>query len=125
MLSNSPGYVGFETAPFKMTPEYIELLGGLQSSEFSRFKERMFEGFVEVRKHADHIILLVESMLKDSKLPCFYSGDQVIPDLQSRFHLNLTEQQLRVVIDRLIISSAFNLFTKLYDTYQYYSNGIL
>lgn len=34
MLSNSPGSVGFEAAPFKLTYEYIELLGGVEGEAF-------------------------------------------------------------------------------------------
>lgn len=125
MLSNAPGYVGFESAPFKLSQEYVELLGGLHSAEFEKFKNLMFQAFLELRKHADRILLLVEVMQKESKLPCFYSGDSAVSLLRQRFNLSLTEAQLRQVVDRLVISSAFNVFTKLYDTYQYYSNGIL
>lgn len=125
MLSNSPGYVGFESAPFKLTPEYVELLGGLHSPEFARFKELLFQGFLELRKHHERIIVLVEGMLRDSRLPCFHAGEAALAHLRQRFHVALTEGQLRQVIERLVISSAFNVFTKLYDTFQYYSNGVL
>jgi phosphatidylinositol kinase/protein kinase (PI-3 family) len=125
MLSNSPGYVGFESAPFKLSPEYIELLGGLHSPEFAKFKDLMFQGFLELRKHVDRIAILIEIMQKESRLPCFYSGESAVAHLRQRFHLTLTDAQLRQVVDRLIISSAYNIFTKLYDTFQYYSNGIL
>lgn len=125
MLSNSPGYVGFESAPFKLSPEYVELLGGLQSREFGRFKDLLFHGFLELRKHSERLLTLVEVMLKDSRMPCFYSGESAVSHLRQRFHLTLTDAQLRQVVERLIISSAFNVFTKLYDTFQYYSNGIL
>jgi phosphatidylinositol 4-kinase len=125
MLSNSPGYVGFESAPFKLSQEYIELLGGLHSVEFARFKDLMFQGFLELRKHADRILILIDIMLHESRLPCFYAGETALAQLRQRFHLTLADVQLRQVVDRLVISSAYNVFTKLYDTYQYYSNGIL
>lgn len=125
MLSNSPGYVGFESAPFKLSQEYIELLGGLHSVEFAKFKDLMFKGFLELRKHADRIMVLLDIMQKESTLPCFYSGEAALAHLRQRFHLTLTDTQLRQVVDRLVISSAYNVFTKLYDTFQYYSNGIL
>lgn len=126
MLSNAPGgYVGFESAPFKLSPDYIELLGGLHSAEFARFKHLMLLGLQELRKHADRLTILVEVMLRDSRLPCFYAGESALTALRQRLYLNLTDSQLRQVVDRLVISSAYNVFTKLYDTYQYYSNGIL
>lgn len=124
MLSNSPGYVGFESAPFKLSQEYIELLGGLHSPEFGVLKDLIFQGFLELRKHADRIVVLLDIMHVESRLPCFYSGETALTQLRQRLHLTLTDSQLRQVVDRLVISSAFNVFTKLYDSYQYYSNGI-
>ena len=47
MLSNSPGGVGVEAAPFKLTYEYVEVLGGVGSEEFEDFKrlcKRAFQG---------------------------------------------------------------------------------
>jgi phosphatidylinositol 4-kinase len=34
MLQSSPGGMNFETSPFKLTKEYIDLLGGSQSEMF-------------------------------------------------------------------------------------------
>jgi hypothetical protein len=39
MLSNSPGSVGFEAAPFKLTQDYVDVLGGIESPEFGEFKK--------------------------------------------------------------------------------------
>lgn len=64
MLSNSPGSVGFELAPFKMPQEYLDILGGLESEKFAEFKRLMKEGFLAVRKHCDQIVGLVEMMEK-------------------------------------------------------------
>lgn len=47
MLSNSPGSVGFEAAPFKLTHEYVDVLGGLGSPEYEDFKrlcKKSFQG---------------------------------------------------------------------------------
>lgn len=56
MLSNSPGNIGFEAAPFKLPPEYIEVLGGIDSEPFRMFKQLFREGFEAARKHCDRII---------------------------------------------------------------------
>lgn len=45
MLSNSPGSVGFEAAPFKLTYEYVEVLGGLGSPEFEDYKRLCKQAF--------------------------------------------------------------------------------
>jgi hypothetical protein len=62
MLSNSPGSVGFELAPFKLSAEYIEILGGMDSPLFERFVEVLTEAFLSLRKKADWIVGLVEMM---------------------------------------------------------------
>ncbi|CAG8585855.1 9544_t:CDS:2, partial [Dentiscutata heterogama] len=123
MLSNSPGSVGFELAPFKLSQEYLDILGGVTSEKFAEFKTLLKQAFLELRKHADNFILLVEMMSKDSKLPCFLSGG--VSQLHDRFHLSLTEPQFDEFVEKLIMSSCCNVFTRLYDTFQYYSNGIL
>ena len=56
MLSNSPGNIGFEAAPFKLTLDYVEVLGGVESDAFLEFKRLFHEGFEAARKHCDRII---------------------------------------------------------------------
>ena len=45
MLSNSPGSVGFEAAPFKLTHEYVDVLGGVESADFADFKRLCKQAF--------------------------------------------------------------------------------
>jgi phosphatidylinositol 4-kinase B len=45
MLSNSPGSVGFEAAPFKFTYEYLEVLGGVGSPDYEDFKKLCKQAF--------------------------------------------------------------------------------
>ncbi|RUP31667.1 kinase-like domain-containing protein [Jimgerdemannia flammicorona] len=125
MLSNSPGSVGFEMAPFKLPQEYLDLLGGVHSEKFAEYKALMKSAFAILRKHCENIVLLIEMMQKDSKLPCFQSGEATLSALRDRFQLALTEPQCDEYVDKLIMSSCCNVFTRLYDTYQYYSQGIL
>lgn len=52
MLSNSPGSVGFEAAPFKLTHEYVDVLGGLNSPDYEDYKKlckQAFQGTSPVR----------------------------------------------------------------------------
>lgn len=60
-----------------------------------------------------------------SQLPCFKSGSATVQGLKNRFHLNLTEEQLQLLVDNLVESSIHSLSTKLYDGFQYLTNGIL
>ncbi|CAA7027081.1 unnamed protein product [Microthlaspi erraticum] len=101
MLSNSPGGVNFESAPFKLTRELLEVMDsdaeGVPSEFFDYFKVLCIQGFLTCRKHAERIILLVE-MLQDSGFPCFKGGPRTIQNLRKRFHLSLTEEGEVVVL---------------------------
>lgn len=125
MLGISPGGVGFEAAPFKITQEYIDVIGGLDSAKFVEFKSLLCQGFRDVRKHAERIIMIIELMQKESKLPCFALGDLTSTYLRDRFQLALSQTQCDEFVDRLISGSINSTFTRLYDQYQYYSEGIL
>lgn len=56
MLSNSPGNIGFEAAPFKLPLEYVEVMGGADSEPFREFKRLFHEGFEAARKHSDRLV---------------------------------------------------------------------
>ncbi|KAF9916589.1 Phosphatidylinositol 4-kinase pik1alpha (PI4-kinase)(PtdIns-4-kinase), partial [Linnemannia zychae] len=124
MLSNSPGSVGFELAPFKLPQEYLDVLGGVNSEKFAEFKALLKKAFMAIRKHTENIVLLIDMMSKDSKLPCF-QYENAAQAVRDRLVLNLTEAQAEEFVEKLIMSSCCNVFTRLYDTFQYYSNGIL
>ncbi|EJF65958.1 kinase-like protein [Dichomitus squalens LYAD-421 SS1] len=126
MLSNSPGNIGFEAAPFKLPLEYIEVLGGLDSPAYREFRKLFREGFDACRKHCDRIVTLVELMQKDSTLPCFAAfGEQTASQLRDRFQQGLTQSAVEEHVQRLIDTSLGSNWTRLYDSYQYYSQSIL
>ncbi|XP_043274249.1 phosphatidylinositol 4-kinase beta isoform X2 [Venturia canescens] len=126
ILSTSPRNLGFETSPFKLTPEFVEVMGGNQSKMFLEFKSLILQGLVAARKHMDKVVNLVEIMLSGSQLPCFRSGGvATVQGLKNRFHLTLTEDQLRQHVDDLVEGSIHSWSTKLYDRYQYFANGTL
>ncbi|KAJ2845930.1 Phosphatidylinositol 4-kinase pik1alpha (PI4-kinase)(PtdIns-4-kinase) [Coemansia erecta] len=125
MLSNSPGSVGFEQAPFKFPMEYVDILGGRDSAKFAEFRALLISAFLSLRKHAENLCLLVEMMLKASPLPCLSSGVATVNALRDRFHPALSEQQIEELVDSMLVSSCDNMTTRMYDAFQYYSNGIL
>lgn len=119
MLSLSPGGINAEKAPFKLTVDYLELMGGFESDNFQYFRELLLAGYLELRKHHEKIILLVEMMAIGSKLPCYNSGDQsTIDALRDRFNLSMTEKAIKEFIDGVIESSRDNWRTKGYDKFQ-------
>ena len=60
-----------------------------------------------------------------SQLPCFTSSSATVQSMKQRFHLNLTEDQLHALVDTMVEQSIHSLTTKLYDGFQYLTNGIL
>ena len=70
MLTNSPGgNINFESAPFKLTNEMIELLDGVEGELFNYYKMLMVQGFLAIRKECDSVINLVE-MMTSADYPC-------------------------------------------------------
>ena len=59
-----------------------------------------------------------------SQLPCFRNGYSSVTTLRERFHMRLTEEQVEVLVNGMIESSINSLTTKLYDGFQYFTNGI-
>ncbi|KAF8831285.1 hypothetical protein HHX47_DHR1000414 [Lentinula edodes] len=120
------GNIRFEAAPFKLPAEYIEVLGGVDGAPFLEFRRLFKEGFEAARKHCDRIITMVELMQKESTLPCFAAfGDQTAAQLRDRFQPALTHSLVGELVERLIDTSLGSHWTRLYDSYQYYSQSIL
>ncbi|KDD76212.1 phosphatidylinositol 3- and 4-kinase, partial [Helicosporidium sp. ATCC 50920] len=128
MLSNSPGGVNFESAPFKLTRELLEVMDsgpdGRASELFDYFKVLMIQGFLAARKHSDRILLLVE-MMAQSGAPCFKSRAAAVGGLRKRFHLALPEHKVVDVVLGLISESLDAWRTRQYDYYQRVLNGVL
>lgn len=127
MLSNTPGNVSFETAPFKLSREYIEVMGGESSALFSYFKLLVVKGFLEIRKYAQQLILLVEIMSHGSQMPCFQGtpAEVVVKNFRDRFVLHLPQAGCMRHVMSLIDLSCNNWRTTQYDNYQRLTNGIL
>ena len=52
--------MNFENAPFKLTREYVDLLGGVDSTAFKTFEDLFVRGFFILQKHQEAICALVE-----------------------------------------------------------------
>ena len=59
-----------------------------------------------------------------TELPCFNKGVVTIRELRERFHMNLTEEKLQLM-DKIVDGAMISLTTRLYDKFQYFTNGIL
>ncbi|NWR40303.1 PI4KB kinase, partial [Tachuris rubrigastra] len=62
ILSSSPRNLGFETSAFKLTSEFVDVMGGLDGDMFNYYKMLMLQGLIAARKHMDRVIQIVEIM---------------------------------------------------------------
>ena len=61
ILGDSPGFnINFENAPFKLTREYVDVLGGIDSAAFKMFEDLFIRGFFALQKHVDAICTIVQ-----------------------------------------------------------------
>ncbi|KAI9843627.1 MAG: Phosphatidylinositol 4-kinase pik1alpha (PI4-kinase)(PtdIns-4-kinase) [Sclerophora amabilis] len=115
MLSNSPGSVGFEAAPFKLTQDYLEVLGGANSDEFVQYVSLCKRAFQALRKSADSLITFVDIMGKESKMPCYSVGvAQATSTLRQRFQLQMSQDEAEQFVETdLVGKSIGSYYTRL------------
>ncbi|KNC55382.1 uncharacterized protein AMSG_12411 [Thecamonas trahens ATCC 50062] len=119
-LSSPGGDLGFERAPFKMTNEMAELMGGKNSEHFALFRELVVKAYLAVRPLAPTVVALFE-LLSETGLLCFKPG--LLPLLLDRFKPHLSEAQAAAYASKLVDDS-FDITTYLYDKLQNIQNGI-
>ncbi|XP_057690883.1 phosphatidylinositol 4-kinase beta isoform X1 [Corythoichthys intestinalis] len=124
ILSSSPKNLGFETSAFKLTAEFVEVMGGPEGDMFNYYKMLMLQGLIAARKHMERVLQIVEIMQQGSQLPCFH-GSSTMRGLKERFHMSLTEEQLQLLVEQMVLGSMRSITTKLYDGFQYFTNGIM
>lgn len=129
ILDIGPGGV-FESAPFKLTSEMLQLMGGKgdDSQYFWWFRELCVQTFLLLRTHASEFINLLEPMIS-SGLPCFTKGNdpisnKTIKNMRARFRLDLDSTGARQYMYDLVYHSCENVRTTLYDKFQLSTNGI-
>ena len=127
ILGISPGNLNFESAPFKLTKEYIEIMDGENSEMFTYYKSLMIKGMIEAKKHVETFVKIVEIMSHGSKMPCFDKKDidVVIQKLRERFYEKESDRNFPKIVDDLVYKSNDNFWTNKYDYFQKVTNGIL
>ncbi|CAN0077131.1 unnamed protein product [Ectocarpus sp. 8 AP-2014] len=127
MLANSPGgNFNFESAPFKLTAEFVDLMGGPSSSCFRGFREVCVQTFMELRRKMPRLILLLEtSSVGNAHLPCFGGRPEaVVSELRARFKPEAHDRAAMAHVHRLIDRSMGCWRTSWYDLYQSFAVGI-
>ena len=126
LLNKSPGNIKFEKAPFKLSKDFIDLLGGIQSKYFFTFQELFYKGFKAIRENYDTIILFVElycDLFND--LISFHDKNDILNNLKEKFLLyTKNDEELNIKCNEIILNSIDNWRTKAYDEFQRYCVGI-
>ena len=112
ILQNTPGGMNFESAPFKLTQEYVDLMDGADSDKFEMFRSLLQAGLEQVRKNLDEILTLVTIMMKDSKMPCFKNTELLVKEIKDR-----------ICTKDIIIDNKTNEFYELSDRLAKASNN--
>lgn len=68
ILGDSPGLnINYESAPFKLPKEYVDLMGGLDSPTFSMFQDLFVRGFYALQKHVEELATIVHLFYGDRR----------------------------------------------------------
>jgi phosphatidylinositol 4-kinase len=125
----APGHEwSFERAPFKLTKDYIDVMGGTNSEGFKEFKKLFRDGFKAARANSLTALGLVEIMMYKSNYPCFtgtrYGGGVSLKRFEKRLMLDVPDSKIEKKALKLIKNSIDHHGTKIYDIFQYLSNGL-
>ncbi len=110
-------------------------MDGADSNIFFYFKSLILRGLMELKKHVDSFVKIIDIMARGkiilffnmtgSKMPCFAEEISVIiARLVERFHTNKTEAEYIPVVQELINNCLNNWRTTQYDYFQKLTNDI-
>lgn len=128
LLGIAPGgSFSIETAPFKLTAEMVEAMGGVGSESFQEFASLCTHGFIACQQNCDELCDFVEMMAHQSPYPCFSGKDTsyINQRFRSRFKVGLSKTETANHMMYLIRKSNSNYSTRQYDNFQRMTNGIL
>ncbi|KAI5187194.1 phosphatidylinositol 4-kinase B [Nematocida homosporus] len=118
VLGTYPGFYSVESAPFKFSVEYAEVIG---PARMARFREEFLRGYLALRKHMDQIVSLVESVEKGGSIPSITAA--ATEGLRARFVPGLTEAEFLAHAEETVSRGMKSVFTEIYDSFQYYTQG--
>jgi len=115
----------FERAPFKLTKELADAMG---THNWDYFVELLGKGLLEIRKHYDTVITLIEIMGYKSKLPCFNQPgggvQRVLREFKQKLFLDADDSAIPNIVKRLAKTSLNSRGTQFYEWFQLKTNGI-
>jgi len=127
ILGISPGgNMNFENAPFKITKDYVNLMGGVDSSIFCYFKSLFIRGLFVARKNVEIIANLIEGMGMGIPMPCFNGRNlkEIISSFKERCFFKFSEVEIVPLVNNLFDKAVNSWRTTQYDYFQKLTNGI-
>ena len=127
ILGISPGgNMNFENAPFKITKDYVNLMGGVDSSIFCYFKSLFIRGLFVARKNVEIIANLIEGMGIGIPMPCFNGRNlkEIISSFKERCFFKFSEVEIVPLVNNLFDKAVNSWRTTQYDYFQKLTNGI-
>ena len=126
LLGTSPKNLGFERAQFKLVKSYVDILDGFDGKMFKHFKAQMVNGLIETKKYFRIISTMIQIM-SHTNMPCLAGQniDTLIDNLNKKFLFGYTKEQVEKYVDDMIYNNYENFWTRKYDQFQYWTNGIL
>ncbi|KAG1697479.1 hypothetical protein DVH05_015928 [Phytophthora capsici] len=121
------GRFSLETAPFKLTGEMVDAMGGTQSDYFKAYVIFLIQGFLALQQHADTILMMIAIMAQESSCPCFLSQNprDILSATKQLFRLEYNQNQVIKHVISLVRRSHNSYRTRQYDVFQRMTNGIL
>jgi len=103
-----------EDAPFKLTAEMVEVMGGRDSVGFQRYVKLMCAGFTVLERHHNEILTLISTIGQHSPFPCFAKGHLkvVAAAARKRLFVGMDKRAITTEITRLIEKSYNALGTR-------------
>jgi phosphatidylinositol 4-kinase len=125
ILGISPGgNLGFETAAFKLTPDMLALMGGLDAPLFATFVDLVVRGFLVARAQYRALADVVCAMA-DGGTPCFLRHVGDLERFKGRFVLDMTSSEAARYMEKKVLDAAAKWTTAGYDAIQFAQNGIM
>jgi phosphatidylinositol 4-kinase len=86
--------MNFESAPFKLTNEYVDLMDGQDSPKFEVFVGLLEEGIDLVKQNLPELLSVITIMMKDSTMPCFKTPKSLSSEIKCRINLKKDSKAL-------------------------------
>lgn len=113
-----------EKAPWKLTAEMAEVMGGPKSETFQEYIRQCTAALLVARKHFKQVKTLMEIMSFHSSYPAFRYNSHSIRDFRSRLFLDMPDNAVEAQVRNLMKRSYNSTGTSLYDRFQLATNGI-